>query len=84
MDGKVITELLEPVIGKAGQVRLAFQGWARGGPSTTRSIPWSASGSAPTGSLQTSHEDGWDVFDPAGVLAVEWMAREGEGGGLYL
>ena len=26
MDGKVVTELLEPVIGKVGQVRLVFQG----------------------------------------------------------
>ena len=24
------------------------------------------------------------MFDPVCVLAVEWMAREGEGGGLYL
>jgi hypothetical protein len=38
----------------------------------------------PDGLVETSHEDGWNVFDPVGVLAVEWMAKEGEGGGLYL
>ena len=38
----------------------------------------------PDGLVETSHEDGWDVFDSVGVLAVEWMARVGEGGGLYL
>jgi hypothetical protein len=41
-------------------------------------------GSKRPGLVETSHEDGWDLFDPDSVLAVEWMAREGEGGGLYL
>jgi hypothetical protein len=38
----------------------------------------------PDGLVETSDEDGWHVFDPAAVLAVEWMARESEDGGTYL
>jgi hypothetical protein len=36
------------------------------------------------GLVETSRDDGWDVLDPADVLAVEWVARDGEGGGPYL
>jgi hypothetical protein len=38
----------------------------------------------PDGLVETSHDDGWDVFDPDRVLAVEWVASEGEDGGPYL
>jgi hypothetical protein len=84
VDGKVITELLEPVINKAGQVRLAFQGMGARWAINDEKHPLLSVRLRPDGLVETSHEDGWDVFDPAGVLAVEWMAKEGEGGGLYL
>ena len=84
MDGKVITELLEPVIGKAGQVRLAFQGMGNRWAINDEKHPLLGVRLRPDGLVEASHEDGWNVFDPADVLAVEWMAKEGEGGGLYL
>ena len=84
MDGKVITELLEPVIGKSGQVRLVFQGLGTRWALNDDKHPLVSVRLRPDGLVETSHEDGWDVFDPDSVLAVEWMAREGEGGGLYL
>ena len=84
MDGKVIAELLEPVIGKPGQVRLALQGLGGRWAINDEKHPLLSVRLRPDGLVETSHEDGWDVFDPAGVLAVEWMAKEGEGGGLYL
>ena len=84
MDGKVITELLEPVIGKAGQVRLAFQGAGNRWAINDEKHPLLSVRLRPDGLVETSHEDGWNVFDPVGVLAVEWVAKEGEGGGLYL
>jgi len=72
------------VIGKAGQVRLAFQEMGARWALNDEKHPLRSVRLRPDGLVETSHEDGWDVFDPAGVLAVEWMAREGEGGGLYL
>jgi hypothetical protein len=84
VDGKVITELLEPVIGKPGQVRLVLQGLGTRWALNDDRRPLRSVRLRPDGLVETSHEDGWDVFDPAGVLAVEWMAKEGEGGGLYL
>ena len=84
MDGKVITELLEPVIGKSGQVRLAFQGMGTRWALNDEKHPLVSVRLRPDGSLRPRTRTGEDVFDPVGVLAVEWMAREGEGGGLYL
>lgn len=84
MDGKVIADLLAPVIGKPGQVRLVFQGLSMRMALNDDKHPLLGVRLRPDGLVETSHDDGWDVFDPAGVLAVEWMAREGEGGGPYL
>ncbi len=83
MDGKVITDLLEPVVGKPGQVRLLFQGGARLALHDEKH-PLLSVRLRPDGLVETSHDDGWDVFDPQPVLAVEWVARESEGGGSYL
>jgi hypothetical protein len=84
VDGKVITELLEPVIGKLGQVRLVFHGLSARMALNDDKHPLLGVRLRPDGLVETSHDDGWNVFDPVGVLAVEWIAREGEGGGPYL
>jgi hypothetical protein len=84
VDGKVITDLLEPVIGKPGQVRLVFQGLSTRWALNDEKHPLLGVRLRPDGLVETTHDDGWDVFDPAGVLAVEWISREGEGGGAYL
>ena len=84
MDGRIITELLEPVVGKLGQVRLVLKGlggrWALNEEKhTLLSVRL-----RPDGLVETSRDDGWNVFDPEGVLAVEWVGGEGEGAGQYL
>jgi len=84
VDGTVIVELLEPVIGKQGQVRLAFRGLSGRWTLNDEKRPLLSVRLRPDGLLETTREDGWDVVDPADVLAVEWMAGAGEGGGLYL
>lgn len=84
MDGKVITDLLELVIGKPGQVRLVLQGLSTRWALNDEKHPLLSVRLRPDGLVETSRDDGWGVFDPDGVLAVEWMAREGEDGGQYL
>jgi len=84
VDGRIITELLEPVVGKLGQVRLVLKGlggrWALNDEKhTLLSVRL-----RPDGLVETSRDDGWNVFDPEGVLAVEWVGGEGEGAGQYL
>jgi hypothetical protein len=49
----------------------------------TTNIHCAACGSAQTGSLRPHAMTG-GVFDPDGVLAVEWLAGDGGGQGLYL
>ena len=84
VDGEVIRELLEPVIGKVGQVRLVLQGLSSRWAVNDEKHPLAGVRLRPDGLVEISRDDGWDVFDPATVLAVEWVAREGEGGGAYL
>jgi len=84
VDGKVIVDLLEPVIGKPGQVRLVYRALSTRWALNDEKHPLLGVRLRPDGLLETSRDDGWDVFDPDGVLAVEWVAREGEGGGPYL
>ena len=84
MDGTVIVELLEPVIGKPGQVRLVFKGLGGRWTLNDEKHPLLSVRLRADGLIETSREDGWDVLDPADVLAVEWVAGPGEGGGLYL
>ncbi len=84
MDGSVITGLLEPLIGKAGQVRLVFRGLSTQWALNDEKRPLLSVRLRPDGLVEASREDGWGVFDPDGVLAVEWMASPGENGGHYL
>ncbi len=84
MDGTVIVELLEPVIGKPGQVRFVVRGLAGRWSLNDEKHPLLSVRLRPDGLVETSRDDGWDVLDPADVLAVEWVARAGEGSGPYL
>jgi hypothetical protein len=84
VDGRVVTELLEPVIGKPGQIRLVLQGVNARWALNDEKHPLLSVRLRPDGLVETSRDDGWNVFDPAGVQAVEWIAGEGEGAGQYL
>ena len=84
MDGKVIADLLQPVIGKPGQVRLVCQGQSTRWALNDEKHPLLSVRLRPDGLVEISRDDGWGVFDPDGVLAVEWTAREGAEGGHYL
>jgi hypothetical protein len=84
VDGTVIVELLEPVVGKQGEVRLVFRGLSARWTLNDEKHPLLSVRLRPDGLVETSRDDGWDVWDPVDVLAVEWVAGAGEGGGLYL
>jgi hypothetical protein len=84
VDGKVIIGLLEPVIVKRGQVRLVLPGLSSRWALNDLENPLVSVRLRPDGLVETSHDRGWEVFDPAGVLAVEWISWEGEGDGAYL
>jgi len=84
VDGKVIADLLQPVIGKPGQVRLVCQRQNTRWALNDEKHPLLSVRLRPDGLVETSRDDGWDVFDPDGVLAVEWTARARAEGGHYL
>ena len=84
MDATVVTQLLEPLIGKTGQVRMVLQGLSSRWAVNDDKHPLLSVSLRADGLVEVSRDDGWVVFDPATVVAVEWVAREGEGGGAYL
>ena len=84
MDGKAITDLLEPVIGRPGQVSVVCQGLSARWALNDEKHPLLSVRLRADGLVEISRDNGWGVFDPGGVLAVEWTARAGEDGGHYL
>jgi hypothetical protein len=84
VDGRVIVELLETVIGKPGQARLVFQGQGGKSALNDEKHPLTGVKLRHDGLIETSRDDGWNVFEPSVVVAVDWVARDGEGGGAYL
>ena len=84
MEGMVVVDLLQPVIGKQGQARLLFRGLSGRWTLNDEKHPLLTVQLRSDGLVEVSRDDGWDVLDPADVVAVEWLARDNEGGGQYL
>jgi hypothetical protein len=84
VQGSVLVELLEPVLGKQGQVRLVVRGLTGRWTLNDDKHPLLGVQERPDGLLEFSRDDGWSILDPADVLAVEWVSRDTEGQGQYL
>jgi hypothetical protein len=84
VQGSVLVELLEPVLGKSGQVRLVLRGLNGRWTLNDDKHPLTGVRPRPDGLLEFTRDDGWSVLDPADVLAVEWVSRDTEGQGQYL
>jgi hypothetical protein len=80
----VLAELLEPVLGKQGQVRLVVRGLNGRWTLNDDKHPLLGVQQRPDGLLEFTRDDGWSVLDPGDVLAVEWISRDTEGQGQYL
>ncbi|HEY2241869.1 MAG TPA: hypothetical protein VGI21_23910 [Streptosporangiaceae bacterium] len=84
MQGSVLVELLEPVLGKQGQVRLVVRGLNGRWTLNDDKHPLLGVQQRPDGLLEFTRDDGWSILDPGDVLAVEWVSRDTEGQGQYL
>lgn len=84
MQGSVLVELLEPVLGKQGQVRLVVRGLNGRWTLNDDKHPLLGVWQRPDGLLEFTRDDGWSILDPGDVLAVEWVSRDTEGQGQYL
>jgi hypothetical protein len=84
VDGTVIVKLLEPVLGKQGQVRLVVRGLSARWTLNDEKHPLLSARLRDDGLLEAARDDGWSVVDPEDVLAVEWIAGASEGSGHYL
>ena len=84
MQGSVLVELLEQVLGKQGQVRLVVRGLNGRWTLNDDKHPLLGVQERPDGLLEFTRDDGWSILDPADVLAVEWVSRDTEGQGQYL
>jgi hypothetical protein len=84
VNGPVIVELLQPVVGKQGQVRLVLRGLNGRWALNDEKHPLAGVRERSDGLIEVTRDDGWDVLDPEDVLAVEWVSRDTEGIGPYL
>jgi hypothetical protein len=84
VEGAVIVELLKPVLGKQGQVRLVVRGLSARWTLNDEKHPLLSARLLDDGLLEAARDDGWSVVDPDDVLAVEWIAGASEGSGHYL
>jgi hypothetical protein len=84
VQGSVLVELLDPVLGKQGQVRLVVRGLNGRWTLNDDKHPLLSVQQRPDGLLEFTRDDGWSILDPADVLAVEWISRDTEGQGQYL
>jgi hypothetical protein len=84
VQGSVLVELLEPVLGKQGQVRLVVRGLTGRWTLNDDKHPLLGVRQRPDGLLEFTRDDGWSILDPGDVLAVEWVSRDTEGQGQYL
>jgi hypothetical protein len=84
VQGSVLVELLEPVLGKQGQVRLVVRGLNGRWTLNDDKHPLLGVQQRPDGLLEFTRDDGWSILDPGDVLAVEWVSRDTEGQGQYL
>jgi hypothetical protein len=84
VQGSVLVELLEPVLGKQGQVRLVVRGLNGRWTLNDDKHPLLGVQQRPDGLLEFTRDDGWSILDPGDVLAVEWISRDAEGQGQYL
>ena len=79
-----MVELLQPVLGKQGQVRLVVRGLNGRWTLNDDKHPLLGVQQRPDGLLEFTRDDGWSILDPADVLAIEWISRDTEGQGQYL
>jgi hypothetical protein len=84
VQGPVVVDLLQPVLGKPGQVRLVVRGLSGRWTLNDDKHPLLSVQLRADGLIETTRDDGWNVLDPADILAVEWVSRETEGQGQYL
>ena len=84
MQGSVVVELLQPVLGKQGQGRLVVRGLNGRWTLNDDKHPLLSMKLRDNGRIEFTRDDGWSVLDPADVLAVEWVSRDTEGQGQYL
>ena len=80
----MMVDLLQPVIGKPGQVRLVVRGLSGRWTLNDDKHPLLSMNLRDDGLIEFTRDDGWSVLDPADVLAVEWVSRDTEGQGQYL
>ncbi len=79
-----MVDLLRPVIGKPGQVRLVVRELNGRWTLNDDKHPLLSMNLRGDGLIEFTRDDGWSVLDPADVLAVEWVSRDTEGQGQYL
>jgi hypothetical protein len=84
MTGEMVRDLLQPLIGKSGQISLLV---TRVGPiafPTAENKKLTGVEVRPDGLVRLDRETGWAVIDPAEVVAVVWNGDPDNSPGQFL
>ena len=84
MTGEMVRDLLQPLIGKSGQISLLV---TRVGPiafPTAENKKLTGVEVRPDGLVRLDRETGWAVIDPAEVVAVVWNGDQDNSPGQFL
>jgi hypothetical protein len=72
MTGEMISDLLQPLIGKSGAISLLVSRIGQVGLVTAEGRKLTGVEVRPDGLVRIERETGWTVIDPAEVVAVAW------------
>jgi hypothetical protein len=84
MTGEMISTLLKPLIGQHGTIFMVVSQTGQVGFSTAENKRLTGVEIRPDGLVRIDRENGWAVFDPAGVVAVVWSGDPDHSPGQFL
>ena len=84
MTGETIRDLLEPVIGKSGAIRLAVSNIGQVGLAINENSKLTGVEVRPDGLVKLERETGWTLIDPSEVVAVAWRSDTEQSEGQFL
>ena len=72
MTGETLSDLIKPLIGKSGTIRLVVRRIGHIGFATSEAKKLTGVEVRPDGLVHLERETGWTVIDPGEVVAVAW------------
>ena len=84
MTGETLSDLLKPLIGKAGSVHMVIKRIGPIGFAATESDKLTGVELSPDGMVRLERENGWLMIDPPEIVADSWNGQPADSTGQFL